>query len=251
MKRVNSRKLKEEKLNVTSAKLDFLQSASGLILAVFIMGHILFEGSILISNEMMYKVTLMFEGYYFFGDRYPWIVSILAFIVFFVFILHALIAMRKFPADYRQYRTIKEHALRFKHEDTSLWLIQVITGFMMFFLGSVHLYMMMSQPENIGPYASSYRVVGEFMFPLYFLLLFSVVLHAFIGLYRLALKWGFMEGKSTKISRARFKSMMRAFIFVYLLVGLSSLIKYTNIGLSHDYTNCTKYQSKTIEAEKK
>ena len=231
------------------ARLDFLQSVTGLILAVFIMGHILFEASILISNEMMYKVTLMFEGYYFFGERYPGIISFLAAAIFVIFILHAGIAMRKFPASYKQYKIMKEHSTRMKHEDTSLWMIQVITGFMMFFIGSVHLYIMITQPENIGPFASSSRVVDEFMGPLYFMLLLAVVSHAFIGLYRLALKWGFMEGKNTERSRKIFKLLMKTMIAIYLVIGLASLAKYTYIGITHDFSDGVEYQSQTIKFE--
>ena len=235
-------------IDKTPARLDFIQSATGLILAVFIMGHIMFEASILISSEMMYKVTMMFEGYYFFGERYPGIISFLAGAIFLIFILHAFVAIRKFPASYRDYKIITKHTQQMKHEDSSLWLIQVITGFMMFFIGSVHLYIMMTQPENIGPYASSSRIVDEFMGPLYFLLLLSVVSHAFIGLYRLAMKWGFMEGKSTKVSRARFKFLMKAMIALYIVVGLFSLAKYTYIGVTHDFSDGVKYQSQTINS---
>ncbi len=241
--------MKQEKIDKIPAWLDFLQSATGLILALFIMGHILFEASILVSNEMMYRVTLMFEGYYFFGETYPGIVSFLAAAIFTIFILHSALALRKFPSSYKQYRTLREHTQRMKHEDSSLWMIQVVTGFMMFFIGSVHLYIMMSQPSNIGPFASSHRVVSEFMGPLYFMLLLSVVSHAFIGLYRLALKWGFMEGKHTEISRARFKLIMKAMIAVYIIVGLSSLGKYTYIGLTHDFSDGVKYKSETIHME--
>ena len=239
--------MKQKNIDKTPARLDFIQSATGLILALFIMGHIMFEASILISSEMMYKVNLMFEGYYFFGERYPGIISFLAAAIFLIFILHAFVAIRKFPASYRDYKIIKKHTQEMKHEDSSLWLIQVITGFMMFFIGSVHLYIMMTQPENIGPYASSSRVVDEFMGPLYFLLLLSVISHAFIGLYRLALKWGFMEGKNTKVSRARFKLLMKAMIALYIVIGLFSLAKYTYIGITHDFGDGVKYQSQTTD----
>ena len=238
--------MKKQNINKTPARLDFLQSATGLILALFIMGHILFEASILVSNEVMYRVTLLFEGYYFFGERYPGIISFLAAAIFLIFILHAAVAIRKFPASYKQYKIMKEHIVRFKHEDSSLWIIQVITGFMMLFLGSVHLYIMMAQPSNIGPFASSFRIVSEHMAPLYFLLLLSVISHAFIGLYRLALKWGFMEGKSTKVSRARYRILMKLFIAIYLIIGLSSLAKYTYIGLSNDITKDVRYTSDSI-----
>ncbi len=242
--------MRQKKLDKTPARLDFTQSLTGLILAIFIMGHILFEASILISEEMMYKVTIMFEGYYFFGETYPGIVSFMAGFIFVIFILHSAIAIRKFPANYRQHKAMKNHVVRMKHEDTNLWIVQVMTGFVMFFLGSVHLYMMMAEPSDIGPYASSYRVVHEMLAPLYFLLLISVVTHAFIGLYRLALKWGFMEGKSTKVSRARYKLLMRVFIVVYILLGLASLGKYISIGLEQDYSaGVEKYKSKTIIME--
>jgi fumarate reductase subunit C len=238
--------MKNKKIDITPARLDFTQSITGLILAVFIMGHLLFEASILISNEAMYKVTLMFEGYYFLGDRHPEIITFLAAAISVVFIIHAAIALRKFPDNYRQHKIMKEHVIRMKHEDTSLWLIQLTTGFVMFFIGSVHLYTMMAEPSNIGPFASAFRVVKEHMAPLYFLLLISVVLHAFIGLYRLALKWGFMEGKSTKVSRARFKILMKSFIFVYILIGLASLARYTYIGYTHDFKSADRYISKSI-----
>ncbi len=241
--------MRKEKIDKTPARLDFLQSFTGLILALFIVGHIMFEASILISNEMMYKVTIMFEGYYFFGETYPGIISFLAAAISVIFVLHAGIAMKKFPSSYRNYRVIKSHMKSMKHEDSSLWMIQIVTGFMMFFIGSVHLFIMMSEPSDIGPYASSHRVVEEFMGILYFMLLISVVSHAFIGLYRLALKWGFMEGKSTKVSRARFKFLMKAMIAIYIIVGLSSLAKYTYIGLTHDFSDGVKYKSKTIKME--
>ena len=239
--------MKQKDIDKTPARLDFIQSVTGLILAVFIMGHIMFEASILISSEMMYKVTLMFEGYYFFGERYPGIISFLAGAIFLIFILHAFVAIRKFPASYRDYKIIRKHTKQMKHEDSSLWMIQVITGFMMFFIGSVHLYIMMTQPANIGPYVSSSRIVDELMGPLYFLLLLSVVSHAFIGLYRLALKWGFMEGENTKVSRARFKLLMKAMIALYIVVGLFSLAKYTYIGVTHDFSDGVKYQSQNIK----
>ena len=241
--------MRKEKIDKTPARLDFLQSFTGLILALFIVGHIMFEASILISNEMMYRVTIMFEGYYFFGEKYPGIISFLAAAISVIFVLHAGIAMKKFPSSYRNYKVIRSHIKTMKHEDSSLWMIQVITGFMMFFMGSVHLFIMMAEPSDIGPYASSHRVVQEYMGILYFMLLISVVSHAFIGLYRLALKWGFMEGENTKVSRARFKFLMKAMIAIYIIVGLSSLAKYTYIGLTHDFSDGVKYKSETIKME--
>jgi len=108
----------------------------------------------------------------------------------------------------------------------------------------------MTQPANIGPFASSSRVVDEFMGPLYAVLLISVVSHAFIGLYRLALKWGFMEGKNTKVSRKTFKIIMKTMIALYIVIGLSSLAKYTYIGIVHDFSDGVKYKSETLNIGK-
>jgi fumarate reductase subunit C len=212
------------------AWLDFTQSVTGLLLALFIMGHILFEASILLGPDAMEKMTLFFEGYYLFGERHPVIVSLLAAFVFALFIVHALLAMRKIPSTWRQYKTFRTHMKRFHHEDTSLWMVQVVTGFSMFFLGSVHLYFMMTNPAKIGPYLSAQRVVEGWMWPLYLLLLFCVVLHAFIGLYRLAMKWGWFEGKDYRKSRRVMKNLMRLGIVVYLVVGLASLGTYVSLG---------------------
>src|SRR5215212_4450259 len=57
------------------ARLDVAQSTSGLLLALFMWGHMLFVSSILISNDAMWAITKFFEGYFFLGRSYPIIVS--------------------------------------------------------------------------------------------------------------------------------------------------------------------------------
>jgi fumarate reductase subunit C len=234
--------VKKHTLDKTPARLDKLQSATGLILALFISTHLLFESSILFGKEAMYYVTKMFEGRFIFGQDYPIIIAIFALFILIVLIIHAALAMRKIPASYRQYKVFKAHMGRFKHEDTTLWLVQVITGFAMFFLASVHLFMMMLDPANIGPYVSAYRIVHEGMWMLYALLLVSVVLHAYIGLYRLAIKWGWFEGSNPKVSRKRLKFVMKALIAFYMILGFYSLSTYIYIGLNHDYNHMQKYE---------
>lgn len=225
------------------ARLDFLQSATGAILALFISGHILFESTILISHNAMYNMTLFFEGYFFFGDKHPWIISFLATTVFIIIVLHAGLAMRKFPASYREYKLIKDHMSSLKHHDTYLWAIQSITGFAMFFLASIHLYTMITLPSQIGPYASSERVMNE-MWPLYFLLLVAVVLHAAIGMYRLVIKWGLFEAKEYKYMkqrRALLRTVMYFVIVLYLTIGMASLLRYMDIGATHDFEVGERY----------
>lgn len=227
------------------AKLDFLQSATGLFLALFITFHIVFESSILFGKEAMYRITMMFEGEPFIEGGEPLIITGLAFVIFSMFIFHAFLAMRKFPASYKEYQRYRAHRHLLKHDDTNLWFIQITTGFVMFFLGSVHLYIVMTEPGKIGPYASSDRIYSDWMWPLYFFLLISVVLHAWIGVYRLIIKWGWFDGKDPRKNRKRAKMMIKALIVIYLVLGLLSLGQYMKIGYDHKDEYGSKYISES------
>src|SRR5664279_3540542 len=83
------------------ARLDWVQSVSGLVLALFMWGHMFFVSSILISKDAMWTITKMFEGYFFFGKSYPVIVSFVVAGVITLIVLHAFLAVRKFPINYR------------------------------------------------------------------------------------------------------------------------------------------------------
>ena len=63
----------------------------------------MFSVSVLFGRDAMWTITKFFEGYYFFGVSYPWIVSIVVALVIALFVAHALLAMRKFPIDYREF----------------------------------------------------------------------------------------------------------------------------------------------------
>jgi len=223
------------------AKLDFLQSATGLFLALFITFHILFESSILFGKGAMYKLTKMFEGEPFIEGGEPLIISALAFVIFSMFIFHAFLAMRKFPASYKEYQHYSAHRKLLKHDDTNLWFIQITTGFAMFFLGSIHLYMMMTEPDKIGPYASADRIYSDWMWPMYLLLLISVVLHSWVGVYRLIIKWGWFDGKDPRKNRKRSKMIIKALITIYLILGLVSLASYMKIGYEHQEDYGSRY----------
>ena len=215
------------------AKLDFAQSASGLILALFMWAHMLLVSSILIGEEAMFHVTKFLEGKFIFGESYPILVSLAAMGIFIIFIVHAAIAVRKFPNNWEQYREYRAHMKMMKHGDTTLWFWQIFTGFAMFFLGSVHLYVIMTHPAEIGPYASSDRVWSEFMWPLYILLLLAVEFHGSIGLYRLAVKWGWFDGKNPRTSRKILKKAKWIVTVVFLTLGVLSLAAYIKIGIAH------------------
>lgn len=220
-------------VSAVPARLDLLQSLSGLVLALFMIVHTLLVSSILLGKDVMYAETRFLEGYYFFGRSYPILVTIVAAVIFTIFIGHALLAMRKFPANYRQYRTMRSLNRSLQHTDTRLWFIQAYTGFALFFLGSVHLYIMMSQPDNIGPYASADRVWSEYMWPLYLLLLLAVEFHGGLGLYRLAVKWGWFQGRDPERSRRNLRRFIFGLIAFLITLGLLTLGAYMKIGYEH------------------
>jgi len=215
------------------ARLDWGQSVTGLLLVLFMWGHMFFVSSILLGKDAMWTVTRFFEGYFFFGVSYPWIVSIVVALVVALIVTHAFLAVRKFPINYRQYKTFRGHMRMMRHEDTTLWFWQVFTGFAMSFLASVHLFVMLSRPDRIGPYESSDRVWSDHFWPLYILLLLAVELHGGIGLYRLAVKWGWFTGSDPNAARHRLKLMKWAITVLFLALGFATLAAYIKIGIEH------------------
>jgi fumarate reductase subunit C len=195
--------------------------------------HMFFVSSILLGKDAMWVVARFFEGYYVFGRPLYWLVSLAVGTVFVLFIAHAALALRKFPSNYRQYRMYREHMADMKHDDTTLWYWQVVTGFALFFMASVHLYIMMTSPDRIGPFESADRVWSDLMWPLYLVMLFAVEFHGGIGLYRLALKWGWFAGPDPLATRRKLRRLKWALTAFFLLLGLATLAAYMKIGIEH------------------
>ncbi len=229
------------------AWLDITQSGSGLLLGVFLWAHMFFVSSILISKDAMYFVARMFEGEPFFGKGYPMLVSGFALAITALIALHAILALRKFPSNYRQYSAFTRQLAGFRHPDSVLWWLQVITGFLLFFLASVHLYQLVMHPDAIGPYASSDRVWTGRMWPLYLVLLFTVELHSGIGMYRLAVKWGWFMGKNPTVTRHRLQRIKWALTGFFLILGVVTLAAYMRIGALHEDQAGERYHPDPIK----
>lgn len=235
------------------ARLDLLQSLSGLLLALFLVAHMAFVSTILISHELFYQVARFFEGGWLFGTPQPVLVSLVAAGVTGLLVVHAWLALRKFPAGYRQYRAFTAHKNRLHHGDTSLWWLQVVTGFALFFLTTIHLYDMLSQPSMIGPYESADRVWTGGMWPIYLALLFAAEVHGGIGLYRLALKWGWFVGSDPSAGRRRLRHVRHAFSAFFITLGLVTLLAYIDLGRSHAERAGERYhpaENSTVNAGK-
>jgi fumarate reductase subunit C len=226
------------------AYLDLIQSGSGLFLALFMWGHMFFVASILLGKDAMWTITKFFEGYHFFGKSYPWLVSLVVATVVVILVVHAMLALRKFPANYRQFSVFRAHAKSMQHGDTSLWMWQVYTGFAMFFLASAHLYQMLVWPQNIGPYGSGDRMWSDMLWPFYLVLLLLVEFHGGIGLYRLAVKWCWPN-----VSREFLKKLKWGITAFFLILGFATLLAYMKIGYEHRYDYGTHYTPVKVQMQ--
>ena len=215
------------------ARLDLVQSGTGLVLALFMWGHMFFVSSILISNDAMWTITKFFEGYFFLGRSYPVIVSFVVAGVITLLVVHAFLAVRKFPINFRQFTVFRAHMKMMRHEDTTLWFWQAFTGFALFFLAAPHVYIMLTRPDLIGPFESADRVWTSNYWPLYILLLLAVELHGGIGLYRLAVKWDWFRSGDPKATRKRLKTLKWALTVFFLALGFATLAAYIKLGIAH------------------
>jgi len=217
------------------ARLDFAQSGTGLILGLFMWAHMFLVGSIILGKGSFNFVAKTMELAFLSdtGHGFPIAVFFAVFAVFTLFIIHALLGIRKFPISWKQHRIMRDQMQMMKHSDTNLWYVQALTGFLMFFLGSVHLYTMLTNPGTIGPYMSADRIVSGTMWPLYLILLICVELHGTIGLYRLCMKWGWFKGKDAGESRKKLKAIKNKLTIFFLSLGILALLVFVVIGINH------------------
>ncbi len=88
------------------AKLDLAQSLTGLALGAFMWVHLILVSSILLGEDVMLAVTHVMEASFLTPDEpggYPILVFGAAAAIFAIFILHALLAVRKFPISWKEH----------------------------------------------------------------------------------------------------------------------------------------------------
>ncbi|MCE9792012.1 fumarate reductase cytochrome b subunit [Shewanella indica] len=205
--------------------LDLGQSASGVLLALFLWTHLLLVSSILLGAPAMEWVARNMELSFLSDDGhgYPWVVSLIAIAVAGLALLHVLMALHKLPLSLRQQKVLKQQLVQIDHGDTRLWVWQAATGVVILLLLPVHLWLVGSAPETIGPQGSADRIWNQYAWALYLPLLLTVELHAAIGLYRVALKWGAARDLN---SRARLRKIKTILSVAFIAVGLASLLAF-------------------------
>lgn len=225
----------EGKKSRVPARLDLIQSGTGLFLGLFMWLHMLFVSTILISKEAFDGVVAMFELRFISDSHFmSYCTFVVAVGVFIIFFIHAALGMRKMPINFRQWQVYRAHTIRMKHEDTTLWWVQACTGFIMFFLASAHLIIIATSPV-LSADVSGNRMFTHLMWLFYLVLLFSVELHGGIGLYRLCVKWGWFEGKNYKETREKLKKAKWVLSGFFIVLGLLSMVAFLKIGY-HNFT---------------
>jgi len=222
----------------TSAKRELIHEiisgGSGLVLALFMWGHVVLVGSILTGERGSDWMATMLEDYYI---AQPTVLAI-----FTLFVVHAVFAARKIPAQLRERKrmtelarglrqsgrekvaTRTEHSPFRPHLESMLWIWQVRTGMIILVLGSFHLILigidiftpLFGEIAGIESQSSMSRVAAGLWLP-YAILLLCVEFHASVGLYRLLIKWG-----AGFVPRRRILHRIEQVIF-WLVLGLGTL----------------------------
>lgn len=208
-----------------SGRLDLVQSGSGVLLTLFLWTHLVLVASILLGGEAMTWVARTMELSFLSDDGhgYPWIVSLIAIAIAALALVHMLVAMHKLPLNLKQQRALRKQLAVIKHGDTRLWVWQAVTGVIIMVALPVHLWLIGSAPETVGPVGSATRIWQENAWILYFPLLIAVELHAAIGIYRVAIKWGAVRDLNT---RNRIKKIKNIISVVFVLIGTASIFAF-------------------------
>ena len=205
---------------------ELASGASGLVLALFMWGHMVLVGSILTGERGLDWMATMLEDYY--------IAQPTVAFIFLLFLVHAVMASRKIPAQLEERRQMMQLGRDLKHSsvfephlESLLWIWQVRTGMIVLVLGSFHLILLgidvltplFGERVGIEAVTSMARVSSGLWLP-YAVLLICVEFHAGIGLYRLAVKWG----AGTWLSRPVLRIIEHILFWFFLGLGVVILL---------------------------
>jgi fumarate reductase subunit C len=177
---------------------ELLSGVSGLLLAVFMWGHIILVGSILTGARGFDWLASTLEDYYI---AQPTVAAVFA-----LFLVHAWFAARKFPARLRDRRRMIQVAkslaargtdVHGAHTESLLWIWQLRTGLVILVLGSFHIGLialdvltpLFGERPGIEAATTLARERAG-LWIVYAVLTVCIAFHTAVGLYRLAVKWG-------------------------------------------------------------
>lgn len=204
---------------------DVLQSGTGLILGLFLFCHMAFTSSILLGKDTFWTLCSFTGGYFIDGVDHLWMHSAFVGVIFILVVIHAITALRKFPSNYKAFRIMRGHYKLLRHTDTTLWWVQLITGVILTGLVFPHMFPMLMNPGDIGPYGSGLEVYNSWLWVV-FLFLIVTELHGMIGLYRLCMKWC---GPSNA-TRSFLRKLTFVVIVLMIAMGSCTIMGFYNAG---------------------
>lgn len=234
---------------------DVAQSVTGLILGLFLFCHMAFTSSVNFGKDLFANLIETSGGAFINGEEHLWMHVVFVGFIFVCVVIHALCALRRFPTSYRQCRDIKAHYRLLRHEDTTLWMVQLVTAFLLFLLVFPHLMSMLTNPGGFDP-----NLIGVHTYHngLLYTFIFLVVteLHGMIGLYRLAVKWDiFAKNPERDIidqrqgDRAGLRKTMLGVALLMIVMG--SITIWTNYSIgAEQVANGQEAQRYEIPADK-
>lgn len=221
---------------------ELISGVSGLMLALFMAGHMLLVGSILTGTRGFDWLATTLEDLYI---AQPTVV-----VIFILFLLHAAFASRKIPVQLADRKRMIDlgkglaHAARDKpstasdlsplqpHIESLLWIWQVRTGLVILVLGSFHIILIgldVFTPlfgDRIGIEAKTTLEREQAgLWIVYATLTVCVAFHTATGLYRLAVKWG-VGSRLTRRTLWRLEH-----VILWSMLGLGALTLVVMAGL--------------------
>lgn len=193
------------------SRLDFLQAVSGAILGLFVCVHLVLEGTVVISPQITNWIGWIMEETY--------VAQLAAPIILLLIVFHFWIAARKMPFRSGELQIFTQHSRELKDLDTSLWIVQVVTGVIILVGAFFHVYGVMTDlPIEVQ---KSWQRLHHGWILFYVLFLPSTILHTGIGLYRIGVKYGLIS----KARRMFWRKVIWIVMGCYLLLGICSLTR--------------------------
>ena len=110
--------------------------------------------------------------------------------IFLLMLAHFLLAGRKMPFKSSELNAFYAQAKLLRHKDTTMWLVQVATALIILVMGSIHMYVVLTDLPITAAKSAARVQNGWLLF--YLVLLPMAELHVGLGFYRIGLKYGYI-----------------------------------------------------------
>jgi len=187
---------------------------TGACLVLFMLMHLCFVGSVIVSPSLMNGLSKVFEA--------TGMAQLGGPIIFFLLLLHFVLAARKIPFASKQQGIMVANAQRMRHLDTWLWVIQAVSGMVILVMGSIHLWTVLTDLP-ITAQKNAMRLQEHWGWVCFYIIFIPMVwLHTGIGFYRIMVKWGIVSIDGRPGLRKKDALVVAA----AMVIGLATLVRF-------------------------